>query len=89
MSDSTDHVTLRVKRLDGNTDIATPSYETEGASGLDLRLRWTGNSRFTPAISDLFHRMAISLPWAMKPRSDRGADWLSSTGLEWSIPRHH
>lgn len=28
---------LRVKRLDGNHDIALPGYQTEGASGLDLR----------------------------------------------------
>jgi dUTP pyrophosphatase len=27
---------LKVKRLDGNHDIALPAYQTEGASGLDL-----------------------------------------------------
>jgi len=37
MSDSPDRVTIRVKRLDGNQDVALPSYESDGASGLDLR----------------------------------------------------
>jgi len=30
-------VTLRIRRLDGNEDIALPAYQTQGASGLDLR----------------------------------------------------
>jgi len=37
MSDSPDHMTLRVTRLEGNRDMPLPSYETAGSSGLDLR----------------------------------------------------
>jgi dUTP pyrophosphatase len=74
MSDSTDHVTLRVKRLDGNTDIATPSYETEGASGLDLRAAVDGELTLHPGDIRLVPTgLAISLPLGyeaqIRPRS--------------------
>ncbi|MBN2032912.1 MAG: dUTP diphosphatase [Deltaproteobacteria bacterium] len=36
-SGQTNPLELRVKRLDGNHDISLPTYETEGAAGLDLR----------------------------------------------------
>lgn len=32
-----DRVRVEVKRLEGQEDIALPSYETEGSSGMDLR----------------------------------------------------
>jgi dUTP pyrophosphatase len=32
-----DSVIVKVKRLDGNTDLPLPSYQSEGSSGLDLR----------------------------------------------------
>ena len=74
MSDSTDHVTLRVKRLDGNTDIAKPSYETEGASGLDLRAAVDGELTLHPGDIRLVPTgLAISLPLGyeaqIRPRS--------------------
>ena len=74
MSDSTDHVTLRVKRLDGNTDIAMPSYETEGASGLDLRAAVDGELTLHPGDIRLVPTgLAISLPLGyeaqIRPRS--------------------
>jgi len=74
MSDSTEHVTLRVKRLDGNRDIATPSYETEGASGLDLRAAVDGELTLHPGDIRLVPTgLAISLPLGyeaqIRPRS--------------------
>jgi dUTP pyrophosphatase len=63
MSDSADHVTLRVKRLDGNKDIAMPSYETEGASGLDLRAAVDRELTLHPGDIRLVPTgLAISLP---------------------------
>ena len=74
MSDSTDHVTLRVKRLDGNMDVAMPSYETEGASGLDLRAAVDGELTLHPGDIRLVPTgLAISLPLGyeaqIRPRS--------------------
>lgn len=63
MSHSTDHVTLRVKRLEGNDDIELPSYETEGASGLDLRAAVNGDFMLRPGDIRLVPTgLAISLP---------------------------
>jgi dUTP pyrophosphatase len=63
MSDSPDHVTLRVKRLEGNEDVALPSYETDGASGLDLRAAVDGDLTLHPGeISLVPTGLAISLP---------------------------
>jgi dUTP pyrophosphatase len=74
MSDSPDHVTIRVKRLDGNQDIALPSYETEGASGLDLRAAVDGELTLHPGDIRLVPTgLAISLPVGyeaqIRPRS--------------------
>ena len=74
MSDSQDHVTIRVKRLDGNQDIALPSYETEGASGLDLRAAVNGELTLHPGEIKLVPTgLAISLPRGyeaqIRPRS--------------------
>jgi dUTP pyrophosphatase len=74
MSDSADHVTLRVKRLDGNKDIAMPSYETEGASGLDLRAAVDRELTLHPGDIRLVPTgLAISLPLGyeaqIRPRS--------------------
>lgn len=63
MSVSSDHVTLRVKRLDGNKDMALPTYETNGASGLDLRAAVDGELTLHPGeISLVPTGLAISLP---------------------------
>lgn len=63
MSVSSDHVTLRVKRLDGNEDMALPSYETDGASGLDLRAAVDGELTLHPGEIRLVPTgLAISLP---------------------------
>jgi dUTP diphosphatase len=74
MSESQDHLTLRVKRLDGNHDIALPSYETEGASGLDLRAAVSGELTLHPGDIRLVPTgLAISLPLGyeaqIRPRS--------------------
>lgn len=63
MSVSSDHVVLRVKRLDGNEDMALPSYETDGASGLDLRAAVDGELTLHPGEIRLVPTgLAISLP---------------------------
>ena len=63
MSDSPDHVTLRVKLLEGKKDVALPSYETDGASGLDLRAAVDGELTLHPGeISLVPTGLAISLP---------------------------
>ena len=74
MSDSPDHVTIRVKRLEGNQDIALPSYETEGASGLDLRAAVNEELTLHPGEIKLVPTgLAISLPRGyeaqIRPRS--------------------
>jgi dUTP pyrophosphatase len=74
MSDSPDHVTIRMKRLDGNQDIALPSYETDGASGLDLRAAVDGELTLHPGEIRLVPTgLAISLPVGyeaqIRPRS--------------------
>ena len=74
MTDSPDHVTIRVKRLDGNRDIALPSYETTGASGLDLRAAVEGELTLHPGDITLVPTgLAISLPLGyeaqVRPRS--------------------
>jgi dUTP pyrophosphatase len=67
-------VTIRVKRLAGNQDIALPSYETEGASGLDLRAAVNGELTLHPGEIRLVPTgLAISLPRGyeaqIRPRS--------------------
>ncbi len=63
MSDSPDHVTLRVMRLEGNQDMALPSYETAGSSGLDLRAAVPGELTLHPGDIRLVPTgLAISLP---------------------------
>ena len=74
MVDPPDHVTLRVKRLDGNEDMALPSYETDGASGLDLRAAVDGELTLHPGEIRLVPTgLAISLPLGyeaqIRPRS--------------------
>ena len=74
MRTSPDRVTLRVKRLDGNQDIALPSYETEGASGLDLRAAVDGELTLHPGEVTLVPTgLAIALPSGyeaqIRPRS--------------------
>jgi dUTP pyrophosphatase len=63
MSDSPGHVTVRVKRLEGNQDMALPSYETGGASGLDLRAAVDGELTLHPGDIRLVPTgLAIALP---------------------------
>jgi dUTP pyrophosphatase len=63
MRDSPDHVTVKVKRLDENLDVALPSYETEGASGLDLRAAVDRELTLHPGEIRLVPTgLAISLP---------------------------
>ncbi|MCU0595998.1 MAG: dUTP diphosphatase [Desulfobacterota bacterium] len=74
MSDAPDQVTLRVKRLDGSRDVALPSYETEGASGLDLRAAVDRELTLHPGEIKLVPTgVAISLPSGyeaqVRPRS--------------------
>lgn len=74
MSVSSDHVVLRVKRLDGNEDMALPAYETDGASGLDLRAAVDGELTLHPGEIRLVPTgLAISLPLGyeaqIRPRS--------------------
>lgn len=74
MSDSPDHVTVRVMRLEGNQDMALPSYETDGASGLDLRAAVQGELTLHPGeIRRVPTGLAISLPSGyeaqIRPRS--------------------
>jgi len=74
MSDSPDHVTVRVMRLEGNQDMALPSYETLGASGLDLRAAVHGELTLHPGEIRLVPTgLAVSLPTGyeaqIRPRS--------------------
>jgi dUTP pyrophosphatase len=74
MGSSPDHVTLRLKRLDGNEDVALPSYETDGASGLDLRAAVDRELTLHPGEIRLVPTgVAISLPTGyeaqIRPRS--------------------
>ena len=74
MSDSPDHVTVRVMRLEGNQDMALPSYETQGASGLDLRAAVHGELTLHPGEIRLVPTgLAVSLPTGyeaqIRPRS--------------------
>ena len=74
MRDSPDHVTVRVMRLQGNRDMPLPSYETVGASGLDLRAAVDGELTLHPGEIRLVPTgLAISLPAGyeaqIRPRS--------------------
>jgi dUTP pyrophosphatase len=63
MSDSPDHVILRVMRLAGNEDMTLPSYETAGSSGLDLRAAVQGEWILQPGEIRLVPTgLAVSLP---------------------------
>lgn len=74
MGDSSDQVSLRVMRLAGNQDMALPSYETAGSSGLDLRAAVQGELTLLPGdISLIPTGLAVSLPSGyeaqIRPRS--------------------
>jgi len=74
MSESPDPVTLRVMRLEGNQDMALPSYETAGSSGLDLRAAVHGVLTLHPGEIRLVPTgLAVSLPTGyeaqIRPRS--------------------
>ena len=74
MSNSPDRVMVRVKRFDDSRDIALPSYESEGASGLDLRAAVDQDLTLQPGEIKLVPTgLAISLPVGyeaqIRPRS--------------------
>ena len=67
-------VTLRIKRLEGNRDIALPAYHTQGASGLDLRAAVKGPLSLAPGEIRLVPTgLAVSIPSGyegqIRPRS--------------------
>jgi len=67
-------VTLRIKRLEGNRDIALPAYHTQGASGLDLRAAVKGPLSLAPGEIRLVPTgLAVSIPpgyeGQIRPRS--------------------
>ena len=67
-------VTLRIRRLVGNEDIALPAYQTQGASGLDLRAAVKGPLSLAPGEIRLVPTgLAVSIPpgyeGQIRPRS--------------------
>lgn len=58
-----DRIEIKVKRLDGDQDIALPGYETEGASGMDLRAAIKGEIRLNPGERRFIPTgLAVSIP---------------------------
>ena len=43
-----EHVEVKVKRLEGNEDIPLPSYESDGAAGMDIRAAVEGSVVLEP-----------------------------------------
>ncbi|MFH1350755.1 MAG: dUTP diphosphatase [Pseudomonadota bacterium] len=67
-------VEIRVKRLGGHQDIALPSYETNGSSGMDLRAAVEEDLILRPGEIRLVHTgIAVSIPEGyegqVRPRS--------------------
>jgi dUTP pyrophosphatase len=58
-----DRIILKVKRLDNNTDLPLPSYESDGSSGLDLRAAVPKDLTLKPGDIELIPTgLSISLP---------------------------
>ncbi|MGM0382240.1 MAG: dUTP diphosphatase [Thermodesulfobacteriota bacterium] len=58
-----DRIILKVKRLDNNTDLPLPSYESDGSSGLDLRAAVPKDLTLQPGDIELIPTgLSISLP---------------------------
>ena len=69
-----DTITLKVKRLGNNTDLPLPSYQSDGASGLDLRAAVNKALTLQPGDIKLIPTgLSISLPEGyeaqIRPRS--------------------
>jgi dUTP pyrophosphatase len=68
------HIKLKVKRLSGNDDMVLPEYETESASGLDLRAAVKEDLAIHPGEIKLVPTgIAVSIPQGyegqVRPRS--------------------
>jgi dUTP pyrophosphatase len=68
------HIKLKVKRLSGNDDMVLPEYETESASGLDLRAAVKEDLAIHPGEIKLVPTgIAVSIPQGyegqIRPRS--------------------
>jgi dUTP pyrophosphatase len=69
-----EHVEVKVKRLDGNEDIPLPSYESDGAAGMDIRAAVKGSVVLEPGEIRLIPTgIAVSIPEGyegqIRPRS--------------------
>jgi len=69
-----DSIFLKVKRLDNNTDLPLPSYQSDGSSGLDLRAAVNKDLTLQPGSIELIPTgLSISLPEGyeaqIRPRS--------------------
>jgi len=69
-----DTIIVKVKRLDNNTDLPLPSYQSDGSSGLDLRAAVNNNLTLQPGDIKLIQTgLSISLPEGyeaqIRPRS--------------------
>jgi len=69
-----DSIVLKVKRLDNNTDLPLPSYQSDGSSGLDLRAAVNKDLTLQPGSIELIPTgLSISLPEGyeaqIRPRS--------------------
>jgi len=69
-----DTIIVKVKRLDNNTDLPLPSYQSDGSSGLDLCAAVTNNLTLQPGDIKLIPTgLSISLPEGyeaqIRPRS--------------------
>ena len=69
-----DRIEIKVKRLDGHQDIALPAYESEGASGMDLRAAVKEEVTLNPGEIRLIPTgLAVSIPLGcegqVRPRS--------------------
>lgn len=58
-----EHVTVGIARVDGNDDLPLPSYETDGAAGMDLRAAVDAPVTLAPGERQLVPTgLAIALP---------------------------
>ena len=58
-----ERIEIKVKRLPGQDDIALPAYETDGASGMDLRAAVEGDLVLKPGEIKLIPTgLAVSIP---------------------------
>ena len=69
-----EHVEVKVKRLEGNEDIPLPSYESDGAAGMDIRAAVEGSVVLEPGEIKLIPTgIAVSIPEGyegqIRPRS--------------------